>query len=288
MEHPFSRFGGHIKIFTSVVTALLIAVLCFHRFTNGGEKNPAVSSIDTSVGPNATNQLLSNRTFIDAVISTPEKMPRASTIPQLSEAEEQFLISACGSLSNPTNRFGILATLAFGGRERSAEYLRWMLEEEFSGRTLTHDEASVLYVTARLLGVLGQRATGARTLLIKGTQMEHWRRRALWRVDWDHYYVPRFLANNCVQGCGLLPDAKNVLRELTQGGLQGPDAVTLSGAVVTAAAYASAIEEFGREKFFDQIFMQHPEWEYYAKWKTRDEASPWLRWSEEVTKASVR
>jgi hypothetical protein len=165
-----------------------------------------------------------NSNFIESVFARPERMPPASTIPRLSISEEELLIAKCEKLPSPTNKFGIVATLAFGGGERSAEYFRRLLESEFAGKNITVPEEEVLLTAARLLGVLGQRSTSARELLIRGTQMSYWKERPLWQ---SRRNTSLKLANNCIQGCGLLPDGKSVLLQLTHGGLSQHDAIDL-------------------------------------------------------------
>ena len=282
MQHQRHRFGTSSKVVFFGLLCIVIVVLLTLEKPDAARSKTQVTSITNRTDSLVRKQQSVNSNFIESVFARPERMPPASTIPMLSVSEEDLLITKCEKLPSPTNRFGIVATLAFGGGERSAEFFRRLLESEFSGKTLSFDEEAKLELTARLLGVLGARSASARNLLIQGTQMSYWKDRSLWKSSRD---TPYRLANNCIQGCGLLPDGESVLLGLTRNGLQPSDAIRLESAVLTAATSASAIEKFGRNNYFDHVFMQRREWDYHGEWISSEDAAPWVRWSKSVLSA---
>jgi hypothetical protein len=154
-----------------------------------------------------------------------------------------------------------------------------MFEREFAGRSLTADEENILAVAARSLGVLAARSPKARELLLQGTDMDYWSAsvRTLWISDRD---TPRIMANNCIQGIGLLPDGKQILEQWIGGTMTDRNISQLLDAVVTAAAFAEEIEMYGRDFFFGQIFMSEQSLNYFQRWKYSEKADRWYQWAE--------
>jgi len=239
--------------------------------------NNMVAALNTaSIPPNLVPPQETN-SIVARILKEPRRAPPFSEIPRLSALEEKRLIEAYRGIPSPTNRYGIIATLAFGGGDDSGELLRYSLEEEFAGRSLQDGEEDVLLLTARFLGVLASQSPKARALLLNGGKNDYWSQRQPWKSE---RRIDHLLASYCTQGIGLLPDAKVILNQIVNGGFNEVESRQMWGAVVNAAAYADEIEIYGRDHFFGNIFMQERSFDYYKQWRSSDRAQPWIKWAQ--------
>lgn len=230
--------------------------------------------------------------FVREILADPSLVKRPSEIPKLSDDHVRRLNVAYLKIDLPTDKKGILWSLAFSQNDRAFDTLRYALEEEYRDRELSRRDNALLLHTVLKIGVLSKHSDQAWNHLKLMTDENYWNRFEPWSED---YLTEQYQSEESSKAQVLSDLQTSAFSALGVGGRQefiswADDLLSgkagtndfigkNSSAIRFAVFQAEFIKEFGIERFYDEVFFDlRGGTSAFTRWARTPEGMKWGKW----------